>query len=109
MRLIATALAAAVLVVQDSCSAFTLNKARQVSPSFTAVAPLLAVKTDEETDTGAPCAIPDDVEVVSLVNEPNGGRKIRYSVVTDVNGDFIPLDRPMGKGKSVVVFLRHLG
>jgi hypothetical protein len=44
-----------------------------------------------------------------LMYQPNGARILRSSVVMDVNGDYIPLDRPMGRNKSIVIFLRHMG
>jgi hypothetical protein len=116
MRNFKAALAAVLLIAQsNSCSAFTLNNSRHASSSSFAasVPPLFSVQQREkntaETKTGAPCDIPQDVESTSLMNQPNAGRILRSSVVTDINGDFIPLDRPMGKGTSVVVFLRHLG
>jgi len=112
MKLVTAALATVILVAQHSCNAFTLHHLRAASPSFTAVPPLFAAQPPDvpgKTETGKPCDIPNNIEVTSLVNQPNAGRKIRNSVVTDINGDLIPLDRPMGKGTSVVVFLRHLG
>lgn len=59
------------------------------------------------------CEIPEDVDPgrmsVSLVPQPNGARVLRSAVVKDIYGDYVPLDRPMGKNKSVVIFLRHMG
>ncbi len=105
---------AAVLLAAQAAthSAFTILK----SPSHhSASAPsaLFSVEQGKITETAAakstPCDIPEDVKPTSLMDQPNGGRILRSSVVTDANGDFTQLGRAMGKGTSVVVFLRHMG
>ena len=52
---------------------------------------------------------PGEPATTLLVNQDNGARVLRSAVVKDLNGDYVPLDRPMGKNKSIVVFLRHMG
>lgn len=107
---------AAVLLAAQAAthSAFTILK----SPSYhsacaSAPSALFSVEQGKITETAAakstPCDIPEDVKPTSLMDQPNGGRILRSSVVTDANGDFTQLGRAMGKGTSVVVFLRHMG
>mmetsp|Transcript_7779 Transcript_7779/g.14668 ORF Transcript_7779/g.14668 Transcript_7779/m.14668 type:complete len:130 (-) Transcript_7779:739-1128(-) len=59
------------------------------------------------------CSCEEDIEqdtpTTLPMSQPNGARIIRSAVVKDVNGDYTPLDRPMGRDKSVVIFLRHMG
>jgi hypothetical protein len=57
----------------------------------------------------APCDIPTDVEETILTSQKGSGKILRSAVVTNAEGDYVPLDRPMGKGTSVVIFLRHMG
>lgn len=55
------------------------------------------------------CSIPQDVAVTDLSIQRGSAKILRTAVVTNVLGDYVPLDRPMGKGTSIVVFLRHMG
>lgn len=56
------------------------------------------------------CAIPDDLEEALVpFKQPGMGQLLRSAVLTNADGDFVRLDKAMGQGKSVVVFLRHLG
>lgn len=63
--------------------------------------------------SSATCSCEEDIDqnrpTTFLMSQPNGARIIRSAVVKDVNGDYTPLDRPMGRDKSVVIFLRHMG
>lgn len=115
MRSLLAAFVAALvgLAAQHSCIAFTLNDLRQRSYSAGLVPSRLFIsqesKNPEGAGPGTPCEIPDGVEVADLVNENGGGERLRNALVTDINGNAVPLDLPMGKGTSIVVFLRHLG
>ena len=57
----------------------------------------------EETATSAPCATPD------IIPEAVTAAALRSATLTDANGQFARLGEKMGKGTSIVVFLRHLG
>lgn len=56
-----------------------------------------------------PCNIPTDVETFDLVAMKGAGKLLRATTVTNVAGSKVPLGDVMGKGTSVVIFLRHLG
>jgi len=60
--------------------------------------------TDEATTT-TPCDMPSNTDIPESVTAKN----IRSAVLTNVDGDRIKLGDVMGRGTSVVVFLRHLG
>jgi hypothetical protein len=56
------------------------------------------------------CVIPDDLEEALVpFKQPGMGQLLRSAVLTNADGGFVRLDKAMGQGKSVVVFLRHLG
>jgi len=60
--------------------------------------------------TSKPCDIPEGIdEVANLVNQKGSGGILRSQIVTNADGDYIPLASAMGEGKSIVVFLRHMG
>jgi hypothetical protein len=48
-------------------------------------------------------------EINVVVSRKGFASTIRSQSVTDSFGALVPLDRAMGKGTSVVIFLRHLG
>lgn len=48
-------------------------------------------------------------ELNVVVQEPGVASVVRSQSVTNAFGELVPLDRPMGKGTSIVIFLRHLG
>ena len=50
-----------------------------------------------------PCATPD------VIPESVTANALRSGILTDANGETIKLGDKMGKGTSIVVFLRHLG
>ena len=50
-----------------------------------------------------PCATPD------VIPESVTAKILRSATLTDAKGDSIALGDKMGKGTSIVVFLRHLG
>lgn len=84
--------------------------------SFSVVPRTLTLSTGEKSTTcislaaEAPCEIPVDApEFQRLTDIDDGGKLLRSAVVTNIDGDFVPLSRPMGKGTSIVVFLRHMG
>ena len=57
------------------------------------------------------CDNPEDTNAMpaSLVHQKGSGELFRSAKVTDVDGNMVRLGDKMGKGKSVVIFLRHLG
>ena len=66
-------------------------------------------RTVPTTTTSAPCDIPEDVVPEDLVKQKGSASILRSLVLTNVDGDSISLGNLMGKGKSVVIFLRHMG
>lgn len=112
--------AAATLVSATSVAAFTATRnpnsintnidQYQGSFSFPRSAtrsPLFS--TVPTTTTSAPCDIPEDVVPEDLVKQKGSASILRSLVLTNVDGDSISLGNLMGKGKSVVIFLRHMG
>jgi hypothetical protein len=55
------------------------------------------------------CDFPENVSVSNLVNRPGSANILRRAIVWSASGDGLALDSVMGKGTSVVVFLRHMG
>ena len=60
------------------------------------------------------CASPDDSDAAfatkpSLVNQKGSAELFRSAILTDVDGNMVRLGDKMGEGRSVVIFLRHLG
>lgn len=53
--------------------------------------------------------IPENLKVSNLVSNLVSGNVLRTSIVMNASGDYLALDSVMGKGTSVVVFLRHMG
>jgi len=58
-----------------------------------------------------PCDMPKEIdgEKVNLTSKKGSGAILRYTDLTDINGQRILLDVPMGKETSIVIFLRHMG
>lgn len=112
MRIFKAAIASMSLLAQHSV-AFSTSTTKQIRPRFSVVSSspsirLYSASTGAKTES-TPCDIPTDVTAPSLVARPKGASVLRSSVVTDIYGDYIPLDLPMKKGKSIVIFLRHMG
>ncbi len=61
------------------------------------------------SSTTTPCNIPQDIKPIDLVSQKGSASILRSVVLTNVDGDFISLGKLMGKGKSIIVFLRHMG
>jgi len=57
------------------------------------------------TEEGSVCDIPDNVVIPESVTAGS----LRSAVLTDVNGSQIKLGDKMGRGTSIVIFLRHMG
>ena len=59
------------------------------------------------------CDLPDfdtDVRAADVESVKDQGASVfRNSMLTDVDGNMVKLGDKMGAGKSVVIFLRHLG
>lgn len=103
--------AAATLLTAPAAAAFTLHR----NSNSLITRPLIDNRAAVSSSTGtslsstAPCDIPQDVAPVDLVSQKGSASILRSVVLTNVDGDFISLGKLMGKGKSVVVFLRHMG
>ena len=102
---LAASLAVAALGLASHASGFqsrvsTSNTA--AGRSWTALA--ATTPTDLEQSTSSPCAIPDGV-----IPESVTAQGLRSAILTNANGELVSLGEQMGKGTSVVVFLRHLG
>jgi hypothetical protein len=110
MRILNAAIATTTLLAQDT-AAFSFANPNSLFASRLSVRAASSPRTRLfSTETGsAPCDIPTDAIAPSLVSQPNGASVLRSSAVKDINGDFIPLGRAMKKGKSIVIFLRHMG
>mmetsp|Transcript_13483 Transcript_13483/g.17037 ORF Transcript_13483/g.17037 Transcript_13483/m.17037 type:complete len:114 (+) Transcript_13483:22-363(+) len=107
--------AAATIFAAASAAAFTVQKTDNgrsinnvISENFNAMT-LPSSKLFSSTSGGAPCDIPDDVVPTDLTAQKGSASLLRSAVLTNVDGDFVSLDRLMGKEKSVVIFLRHMG
>jgi hypothetical protein len=110
MRILNTAIAATTLLAQDT-AAFSFANPNSLFANRLSVRASSSSRTrlfSTETES-APSDIPTEVIAPSLVSQPNGASVLRSSAVKDINGDFIPLGRAMKKGKSIVIFLRHMG
>jgi len=57
----------------------------------------------------APCDVPADAINPDLVSQKGSGKLLRSAMLTDADGETIRLGDKMGKGTSVVVYLRHMG
>ena len=68
-------------------------------------APALFMNADCDEEA---CDIDFDAFVFDAVPE-QGASGFRNSMLTDADGNFVRLGDKMGSGKSVVIFLRHLG
>ena len=60
----------------------------------------------EQEDT--PCVEPVGANVEYIASQKGSGKLLRSARLTNANGESIVLGNLMGKGTSVVVFLRHL-
>lgn len=65
-------------------------------------------KLFSSTSGSTQCDIPDIVPT-DLTTEKGSASLLRSAALTNVDGDIVSLDALMGKGKSVVIFLRHMG
>lgn len=106
MKIASAAFLATLLSSLTAGNAFqtTVNNAIAMArPSLRQVSSLAATST-ADVEQSSPCAgeneiIPDSVTAQSL----------RSAVLTNIDGELVRLDEKMGKGTSIVVFLRHLG
>jgi hypothetical protein len=55
------------------------------------------------SEPSAPCATPD------IIPESVTAKQLRSAYLTNANGEIVNLGEKMGKGTSIVIFLRHLG
>lgn len=109
MRLASSVLAAAAFAATAySANAFqpTLSSMghRTTGTSFEKMTEKMTALSSTATDEASPCAIPNDVIPDSVT-----ARGLRSAVLTNIDGEKVRLDQKMGKGTSIVIFLRHLG
>jgi hypothetical protein len=80
-------------------------------PSATAAPKTATLRrgTAEAAAKTAPRDIPADVPPTDLKSHRGSGRLLRDAVLTNARGEAVRLGDSMGNGRSVVVFLRHMG
>jgi hypothetical protein len=102
MRLATAAFAAAIMV--NSVQAFqpSLQRKNVVMMPFQKSSLLYSSTIEPET---TPCSTPDNMIIPVDVT----AKALRSAMVTNANGEMVSLGEQMGKGASIVVFLRHLG
>jgi hypothetical protein len=112
---IAMRIAAAAILLAASAAAFSiqtnhnnaLTNNLQGRNAFAQSSLTLLYSTPTETST--PCDIPEDVIATDLTSQKGSASLLRSAILTNVDGDSVNLGSLMGKEKSVVVFLRHMG
>ena len=70
---------------------------------------LVRWSSSSSSESGTICDVPENVQKLRLIDQPQGGKILRDLELTDVDGSTVKLGTQMGDGTSVVVFLRHLG
>lgn len=65
--------------------------------------------SSNSSESATICDVPENVQNLRLVDQPQGGKILRDLDLTAVDGSKVNLGRQMGDGTSVVIFLRHLG
>lgn len=114
-----TALAAsALLLIPVANGAFAPKSATTSLHCVSAGRPAAAFVQKKYSSTGitattesAPCDAPLETKaaVPDFVSKSDSAEVLRSVLVTGANGNLVPLGDSMGDGRSVVVFLRHLG
>jgi hypothetical protein len=105
MRLSTAAFAA---VMATTASAFQLlptqtrSNANSISMSQQSKMSVI-LQSSTAAEEAPPCATPD------VIPESVTAKVLRSATLTDANGELVRLGDKMGKGTSIVVFLRHLG
>lgn len=97
-----------VATMAATTGAFAPQFGRPTQISKTTTSQLFMDLADLECDDDG-CIIPDEDEDDFAAVGDQGASAFRDCMVTDVNGEAVKLGDKMGDGKSVVVFLRHLG
>lgn len=101
MRL-STAAFAAVMVT--TASAFQLLPTQTRSNANSSLSQQFKTSVVLQSSTATePCATPD------VIPESVTAKVLRSATLTDANGELVRLGDKMGKGTSIVIFLRHLG
>ena len=91
-------------------SAFTIS-----SPITNKSLGVNAIRSDARlfSTSTKPCDVPEGAEELAsasdLTSQKGAANILRNAVVMNADGDFVNLGKAMGKGTSVVVFLRHMG
>jgi hypothetical protein len=102
MRLATAAFAAAIMVASVQAFQPSLQWKNVVRmPSQTSS---LLYSSAVEPETTTPCSTPDVSIPVDVT-----AKALRSAILTNANGEMVSLGEQMGKGTSIVVFLRHLG
>ena len=104
--------ASATLLTASAAAAFTihtLNDNNRAVLSSSSSSSTTKTRGTSLSSTTTPCDIPQDIKPIDLVSQKGSASILRSVVLTNVDGDFISLGKLMGKGKSIIVFLRHMG
>ena len=113
MRIIAAAVLLAASAATAAAFSIQTNPNHAVINSFPSLKAFAKSSTTSlystSTETSTPCDIPEDVVATDLTSQKGSASLLRSAVLTNVDGDFVNLGSLMGKEKSVVVFLRHMG
>jgi hypothetical protein len=96
MKLVRAAFAAALL---SASAVVAFQPPPNVAPRMLS---RLSSSLTSETEL-SPCATPD------IIPESVTTKSLRSAILTNADGEFVNLGDKMGKGTSIVVFLRHLG
>ena len=101
MRLLSGVVAAAIL--SASAVAFQPSLQNRLLRSNNVAVSTSHLSSTAESESSAPCAMPD------VIPESVTARDLRSAILTNADGELVNLGEKMGNGKSIVVFLRHLG
>jgi hypothetical protein len=99
MKFSVAALAAGLGALATSADAFQAPQVARNAKSSLVSSRFMSSSVQEE----APCATPD------IIPPQVTAKALRSAVLTDADGNLVRLGEEMGKGTSIVVFLRHLG
>jgi len=104
MKIARTAILATLLSSLTAVTAFQTVPRSSVSGPSPVVGHRSTTAVSSTANAEAPCAGTNDV-----IPESVTAQSLRTAILTNIDGDLIRLDEKMGKGTSIVVFLRHLG
>mmetsp|Transcript_12497 Transcript_12497/g.16440 ORF Transcript_12497/g.16440 Transcript_12497/m.16440 type:complete len:104 (-) Transcript_12497:20-331(-) len=103
MKFSAAALTASLVALAASTDAFQAPQVSRPAASSLVSSRFMSSSVEAEQQKESPCATPDIIPPQVTANA------LRSAVLTDADGNLVRLGDQMGKGTSIVVFLRHLG